>query len=142
MFPKHVTISKVNSYSENTLLSHLDIEFIDIGSDFLIAKMPVNYKTTQPMGILHGGASVALAESIGSVGSNLLIDSKTEYAVGLSINANHIGSAKKKFVTGKGTLIHMGRSTHIWSIEIIDDDKKLISICRLTVMIIKKRKEK
>lgn len=142
MFPKHVTISKLNSYSENTLLSHLDIEFIDIGSDFLIAKMPVNYKTTQPMGILHGGASVALAESIGSVGSNLLIDSKTEYAVGLSINANHIGSAKKKFVTGKGTLIHMGRSTHIWSIEIIDDDKKLISICRLTVMIIKKRKEK
>ena len=142
MFPKHVTISKVNSYSENTLLSHLDIEFIEIGSDFLIAKMPVNYKTTQPMGILHGGASVALAESIGSVGSNLLIDSKTEYAVGLSINANHIGSAKKKFVTGKGTLIHMGRSTHIWSIEIIDDDKKLISICRLTVMIIKKRKEK
>ena len=142
MFPEHVTISKVNSYSENTLLSHLDIEFIEIGSDFLIAKMPVNYKTTQPMGILHGGASVALAESIGSVGSNLLIDSKTEYAVGLSINANHIGSAKKKFVTGKGTLIHMGRSTHIWSIEIIDDDKKLISICRLTVMIIKKRKEK
>ena len=142
MFPKHVTISKLNSYSENTLLSHLDIEFIEIGSDFLIAKMPVNYKTTQPMGILHGGASVALAESIGSVGSNLLIDSKTEYAVGLSINANHIGSAKKKFVTGKGTLIHMGRSTHIWSIEIIDDDKKLISICRLTVMIIKKRKEK
>ena len=142
MFPKHVTISKVNSYSENTLLSHLDIEFIEIGSDFLIAKMPVNFKTTQPMGILHGGASVALAESIGSVGSNLLIDSKTEYAVGLSINANHIGSAKKKFVTGKGTLIHMGRSTHIWSIEIIDDDKKLISICRLTVMIIKKRKEK
>ena len=142
MFPKHVTISKVNSYSENTLLSHLDIEFIEIGSDFLIAKMPVNYKTTQPMGILHGGASVALAESIGSVGSNLLIDSKTEYAVGLSINANHIGSAKKKFVTGKGTLIHMGRSTHIWSIEIIDDGKKLISICRLTVMIIKKRKEK
>ena len=142
MFPEHVTISKVNSYSENTLLSHLDIEFIEIGSDFLIAKMPVNYKTTQPMGILHGGASVALAESIGSVGSNLLIDSKTEYAVGLSINANHIGSAKKKFVTGKGTLIHMGRSTHIWSIEIIDDDKNLISICRLTVMIIKKRKEK
>ena len=142
MFPKHVTISKVNSYSENTLLSHLDIEFIEIGSDFLIAKMPVNFKTTQPMGILHGGASVALAESIGSVGSNLLIDSKTEYAVGLSINANHIGSAKKKFVTGKGTLIHMGRSTHIWSIEIIDDGKKLISICRLTVMIIKKRKEK
>ena len=142
MFPEHVTISKVNSYSENTLLSHLDIQFIKIGSDFLIAKMPVNFKTIQPMGILHGGASVALAESIGSVGSNLLIDSKIEYAVGLSINANHIGSAKNNFVTGKGTLIHMGKSTHIWSIEIIDDDKKLISNCRLTVMIIKKRKEK
>ena len=142
MFPKHVTISKVNSYSENTLLSHLDIKFIEIGSDFLIAKMPVNFKTTQPMGILHGGASVALAESIGSVGSNLLIDSKTEHAIGLSINANHIGSAKNNFVTGKGNLIHKGKSTHIWSIEILDNDKKLISICRLTVMIIKKRKEK
>lgn len=142
MFPKHVTISQVNSYSKNTLLSHLDIEFIEIGSDFLIAKMPVNFKTTQPMGILHGGASVALAESIGSVGSNLLIDSKTEYAVGLSINANHIGSAKDNFVIGKGNLIHKGKSTHIWSIEIKDADKKLISICRLTVMIIKKRKEK
>ena len=142
MFPKHVTISQVNSYSKNTLLSHLDIEFIEIGSDFLLAKMPVNFKTTQPMGILHGGASVALAESIGSVGSNLLIDSKTEYAVGLSINANHIGSAKDNFVIGKGNLIHKGKSTHIWSIEIKDADKKLISICRLTVMIIKKRKEK
>lgn len=142
MFQKHVTISQVNSYSKNTLLSHLDIEFIEIGSDFLIAKMPVNFKTTQPMGILHGGASVALAESIGSVGSNLLIDSKTEYAVGLSINANHIGSAKDNFVIGKGNLIHKGKSTHIWSIEIKDADKKLISICRLTVMIIKKRKEK
>lgn len=142
MFPKHVTISQVNSYSKNTLLSHLDIEFVEIGSDFLLAKMPVNFKTTQPMGILHGGASVALAESIGSVGSNLLIDSKTEYAVGLSINANHIGSAKDNFVIGKGNLIHKGKSTHIWSIEIKDADKKLISICRLTVMIIKKRKEK
>ena len=102
--------------------------------------MPVNYKTTQPMGILHGGATVALAESIGSVGSNMLIDLKSEYAVGLSINASHVGSATDNYVIGKGTIVHKGRSTHVWSIEVKDNNEKLISICRLTVMIVKKIK--
>ena len=121
-------------------MSHLNIEFTNIGNDYLEAKMPVNHKTTQPMGILHGGASVALAESIGSVGSNLLIDTKLESAVGLSINANHVGSATNGCVYGKGILIHKGKSTHVWSIEIKEQDERLISICRLTVMIIKKNK--
>jgi 1,4-dihydroxy-2-naphthoyl-CoA hydrolase len=121
-------------------LSHLNIEFINIGNDYLEAKMPVNHKTTQPMGILHGGATVALAESIGSVGSNMLIDVKTEYAVGLTINANHVGSVRANYVIGKGTIIHKGRSTHVWNIEVRDNNEKLISICRLTVMIIKKIK--
>ena len=102
--------------------------------------MPVNHKTTQPMGILHGGATVALAESIGSVGSNILIDTKTEYAVGLTINANHVGNARNNYVVGKGTIVHKGRSTHVWNIEVKDNNKKLISICRLTVMIVKKIK--
>ncbi len=140
MIPKKLSLTELNSFSKNTLLSNLEIEFIKIGSDYLTAKMPVNYKTTQPMGILHGGATVALAESIGSVGSNMLIDVKSEYAVGLSINANHVGSARDNYVIGKGTIIHKGKSTHVWNIEIKDNNEKLISVCRLTVMIIKKIK--
>ena len=140
MISKNITLNEVNSFSQNTLLSHLNIEFINIGNDYLEAKMPVNHKTTQPMGILHGGATVALAESIGSVGSNMLIDVKTEYAVGLTINANHVGSVRANYVIGKGTIIHKGRSTHVWNIEVRDNNEKLISICRLTVMIVKKIK--
>jgi 1,4-dihydroxy-2-naphthoyl-CoA hydrolase len=140
MFPKNITVESINSFSKNTLLSHLDIEFIKLDENSITAKMPVNYKTSQPMGILHGGASVALAESIGSVGSNLLIDTKLESAVGLSINANHVGSATNGCVYGNGILIHKGKSTHVWSIEIKEQDERLISICRLTVMIIKKNK--
>ena len=140
MFPKNITLKSINLFSKDTLLSHLDIEFIKLETDSLTAKMPVNSNTSQPMGILHGGASVALAESIGSVGSNILIDTQKEYAVGLSINANHIGSAKNGHVFGTGILVHKGKSTHVWSIEIKDKDERLISICRLTVMIIKKNK--
>ena len=140
MIPKKLSLTELNSFSKNTLLSNLEIEFIKIGYDYLTAKMPVNYKTTQPMGVLHGGATVALAESIGSVGSNMLIDVKSEYAVGLSINANHVGSARDNYVIGKGTIIHKGKSTHVWNIEIKDNNEKLISVCRLTVMIIKKIK--
>jgi 1,4-dihydroxy-2-naphthoyl-CoA hydrolase len=140
MISKNITLNEVNSISKNTLLSHLNIEFTKIGNDYLEAKMPVNHKTTQPMGILHGGATVALAESIGSVGSNMLIDVKSEYAVGLSINASHVGSATSNYVIGKGTIVHKGRSTHVWSIEVKDNNEKLISICRLTVMIVKRIK--
>ena len=140
MIPKNISLKKINSFSKDTLLSHLQIEFVEISDHSLTAKMPVNKNNSQPMGILHGGASVALAESIGSVGSNLLIDSEREYAVGLSINASHVGSAKNGHVLGKGILIHQGKTTHIWSIEIKDKEERLISICRLTVMIIKKNK--
>ena len=140
MIPKNISLAELNSFSKNTLLSTLEIEFTNIGSDYLIAKMPVNSKTTQPMGILHGGATVALAESIGSVGSHILIDLKTEYAVGLSINANHIGSARDNYVIGKGTIIHRGKTTHIWNIEVKDNNERLISVCRLTVMVVKKSK--
>jgi 1,4-dihydroxy-2-naphthoyl-CoA hydrolase len=140
MFHKNISIEKINSFSEDTLLAHLQIEFTEIGDHFLTAKMPVNKNNSQPMGILHGGASVALAESIGSVGSNILIDQQKEYAVGLSINANHVGSARNGTVYGKGIIVHKGKSTHVWSIEIKDDLNKLISVSRLTVMIINKDK--
>ena len=140
MFPKNISLKKINSFSKDTLLSHLQIEFTEISDHSLTAKMPVNKNNSQPMGILHGGASVALAESIGSVGSNIIINSELQYAVGLSINANHIRSAKSGDVIGKGVLVHNGKSTHVWNIEIKDKDERLISICRLTLIIIKKNR--
>tara|TARA_B100000900_G_C20416911_1_gene649275 strand:+ start:307 stop:726 length:420 start_codon:yes stop_codon:yes gene_type:complete len=138
MFPKNLSPDQLNTISKNTLLSHIGIVFTEIGEDYIIAKMPVNFTTSQPMGILHGGASVTMAESIGSVGSHILIDNEKESAVGIEINANHISSAKNGFVFGTGKMIHKGKSTHIWSIEIKDEKDKLISISRLTVMILKK----
>jgi 1,4-dihydroxy-2-naphthoyl-CoA hydrolase len=100
--------------------------------------MPINEKTHQYMGILHGGASVVLAETIGSIGSYLLIDRETQYTVGLEVNANHVGSAREGMATAKARIIHKGKKTHVWSIEISDDNNKLLSICRLTTMIITK----
>ena len=138
MFPKNLDIKKLNLISENTLLSHLGIEFTEINANYIVAKMPVNSNTSQPMGILHGGASVTLAESIGSIGSHLLIDNENENAVGVEINANHISSARKGYVFGKGSIIHKGKSTHVWNIDIKDGEEKLISTSRLTVMILKK----
>ena len=138
MFPKNLSPDQLNTISKNTLLSYIGIVFTEIGKDYITAKMPVNSTTSQPMGILHGGASVTMAESIGSVGSHILIDNEKESAVGIEINANHITSAKNGFVFGTGKMIHKGKSTHIWSIEIKDEKDKLISISRLTVMILKK----
>ena len=138
MFPKNFSPDQLNTISKNTLLSHIGIVFTEIGEDYITAKMPVNSTTSQPMGILHGGASVTMAESIGSVGSHILIDNEKESAVGIEINSNHISGAKNGFVFGTGKMIHKGKSTHIWSIEIKDEKDKLISISRLTVMILKK----
>ena len=138
MISKNITLNELNSFSQNTLLSHLNIEFTNIGNDYL---EPDASKSQLPsLWEFYGGATVALAESIGSVGSNILIDTKTEYAVGLTINAMHVVSAKNNYVVVKGTIVHKGRSTHVWNIEVKDNDKKLISICRLTVMIVKKIK--
>ena len=138
MFPENLTPAHLNTISQGTLLTYLEIEFIEIGENYIVAKMPVKDKTSQPMGILHGGASVSLAESIGSAGSYMMIDLKKESAIGLEINANHVGSAREGYVYGKGTLVHKGKTTHIWNIEIRNGQEKLISLCRLTVMILKK----
>ena len=137
MFPENLTPAHLNIISQGTLLTYLEIEFVEIGDNYIIAKMPVKDKTSQPMGILHGGASVSLAESIGSAGSYMMIDKKKESAIGLEINANHVGSAHEGYVYGKGTVVHKGRTTHIWNIEIRNEQDKLISLCRLTVMILK-----
>ncbi|MEY3125927.1 MAG: hypothetical protein RL273_9, partial [Bacteroidota bacterium] len=110
-----------------------------IGTDFLVLKMPVNERTIQPMGILHGGASAALIETVGSMGSTLLIDLNTQTPVGLELNCNHIGSVKSGFVLATGTLVHCGRRTHVWQVNIHEKGtKRLICTGRLTVMIIEK----
>ncbi len=117
----------------------LGIECIEIGEDYIIATMPVDERTRQPMGLLHGGASAALIESVGSMGSTLLIDFSKEYSVGLEINANHIGSVKSGKVKAIGKIIHAGKRTHLWQVDISDlETEKLICTGRLTCMVIQR----
>jgi 1,4-dihydroxy-2-naphthoyl-CoA hydrolase len=135
---KHpVTIEGLQNMSHDTMVSFLEIEFTEIGNDYIIAKMPVSHKTVQPMRILHGGASVVLAETLGSVASTLLIEDLTVHQpVGLEINANHIRSAHEgSFVVGKVNPIHIGRTTHIWNIEIRNSDDKIVCVSRLTMAV-------
>jgi len=137
IWKQQTTLEFLNSLGVNTLGGHLGIEFTEIGDDFLIAKMPVDSRTIQPFGILHGGASVVLAETLGSVASTLCIaDVTKQTAVGLEINANHLRSVRSGFVYGKVTPIRVGRSVHVWNIEITDDTGKLSAISRLTTMVI------
>ncbi len=139
MFPKDLSIDALNDLGKGNLSSHLGIEFIEIGKDYLVAKMPVDHRTIQPFGLLHGGASVALAETLGSVAATLTLDNSKQAAVGLDINANHIRSARDGFVYGKTTPIHVGKRTHVWEIRIENEEKQLISICRITMAIIDKK---
>jgi 1,4-dihydroxy-2-naphthoyl-CoA hydrolase len=135
---KHpVTIEGLQNMSHDTMVSFLEIEFTEIGNDYIIAKMPVSHKTVQLMRILHGGASVVLAETLGSVASTLLIEDLTlQQPVGLEINANHIRSAHEgSFVVGKVNPIHIGRTTHIWNIEIRNSDDKIVCVSRLTMAV-------
>ncbi len=123
--------------SANTLSGHLGIEFTEVGDDYIVARMPVDARTHQPFGILHGGASVVLAETLGSIASFLCLkDPSKQTAVGLEINANHMRSVKSGFVFGKVTPIHIGRSTQIWDIRITNEENKLVCISRLTVAIV------
>ena len=121
----------------DSIVNHLGIEFTEAGEGYLIARMPVDGRTHQPFGILHGGASVVLAESLGSIASYMLLDDPSkQHAVGLEINANHIRSVRTGWVYGRCTPIHVGRSTHVWDIRITDEDQKLVCISRLTIAII------
>ncbi len=132
-------INKVNEISRNTMKEQLGIEFTEFGEDYITAIMPVDHRTHQPMGILHGGASVALAETLGSVGSYLTIDHSHFFCVGLEINANHIRSKKDGIVTGTAKPIHLGGQTQLWEIKIVDEQNKLICISRLTMAILERR---
>lgn len=124
--------------SKNTLMETLNIEYIDVGDDFLTAKMPVNSKVHQPMGLLHGGASVALAESVGSAASMLFVDLKQFEVRGIEISANHLRSKKEGEVFATAKIIHKGSRLHLWEIKITDEEGKLISLCKLSNMILPK----
>ena len=134
---KKLPVDTINSMNKNTLMEQLDIKCVEIGDDYVVSTMPVNSKTHQPMGLLHGGASAALIESIASMGSTLLIDIRKEHPVGLEINANHISSIQSGMVRGVGKIVHAGRRTHVWQVDIFDDQtNKLLCTGRLTVMIV------
>lgn len=127
----------INSLSRNTLMEVLDIRCTEVGDDYLKATMPVDHRTHQPMGLLHGGASAALIESIGSMGSTLLLDLEKEVPVGVEVNANHLGGVKSGVVEATGQVIHAGKRTHVWQVDIKDvSTNKLICTGRLTVMIV------
>ncbi len=119
-----------------TMVKHLGISLTEIGDDYLRATMPVDERTVQPFGLLHGGASVVLAETIGSIGANLAIDSSRQYCVGLEINANHLRSVREGSVTGTGKPLHMGRATQVWQIEIHDQAERLICVSRITLAVL------
>lgn len=131
-------LSHLAARGKDTMLDHLGIEFVEIGDDYLVARMPVNQRTKQPAGIMHGGASCALAESAGSTAANCCIDVNKYYCVGLDINTNHIRSVREGFVYATAKPFHLGRTTQVWSIEIVNEEKKLISVNRLTMAVLTK----
>ncbi len=138
-FHHALTLDQLKSFGNNNMAGYLGIEFTDIGENFLKARMPVDYRTRQPYGLLHGGASVTLAETLGSVGSAFIIDQEQFICVGLEINANHIRGASEGHVYGTATPLHLGKTTHVWDIRILDSQDKLICVSRLTVANLKKR---
>lgn len=130
---------KINAMCKNTLMETLEIQYTEIGDDFLTATMPVNSRVYQPMGLLHGGATVSLAESVGSMASHIFIDNSKFEIRGIEINANHLKSKKEGIITATARIIHKGRTTHLWEIRIVDEENKLISICKLTNIILPKK---
>ncbi len=137
MFKKHIDINSKAPFGATSMAEHLGIEFLEVGEDFITARMPVDHRTQQPFGILHGGASVALAETLGSVASVLTLDDPTtQRAVGLEINANHIRPVSSGWVYAKALPLHLGRTTHIWDIKITSEEQKLVCVVRFTVAIV------
>lgn len=129
-----------NEIRKGTLMETLDIEYIDVGENFLIARMPVGPKVHQPDGVLHGGASVALAESVGSAASYVFLDGNEFYVRGIEVAANHVKSVKEGFVYARASILHKGRTTQLWEIRITNEDGELISNCKLTTIALPRRK--
>lgn len=127
-----------NSIRKNTLMETLDIEFVDVGENFLLARMPVNHKVYQPDGVLHGGATVALAESVGSAASYVFLDGNKFFVRGIEIAANHVKGIREGFVYAKASMLHKGRTTQLWEIKVTDEEGALISNCKLTTIALPK----
>ncbi len=137
---RNVTVGDLNSLTANTMSEKIGIEITGIGEDYLTGRMPVDERTVQPYGILHGGASAALAETLGSLAGALTLDPEKEYCVGMEINANHVRSVRSGYVYGKATPIHIGSRTQVWEIRIEDGSQKLVCISRLTLAVIPRPK--
>jgi 1,4-dihydroxy-2-naphthoyl-CoA hydrolase len=137
-FKKDLQLHEISHLGKGTMSEHLGIEFTELGADFIKAHMPVDARTRQPYGLLHGGASCVLAETLGSVASAMVLDPEKFICVGLEINANHIRGVREGIVTGIATPLHLGASTHVWDIKIHDERGKLVCVSRLTVAVLKK----
>ncbi|XCF05200.1 PaaI family thioesterase [Tamlana crocina] len=136
---KEAVLEQANKVCKNTLMETLNIEMIDFGKDFLVARMPVNSRVYQPDGVLHGGATAALAESVGSFASNIFLDSDKFFVRGIEITANHVKSVKDGYVYAKATFLHKGRTTQLLDIRVTDDEDNLISICKLSTISLPKK---
>lgn len=133
------TLEQVNEWRKNTLAEQLGIDITEIGADFLCGRMPVDHRTHQPMGLLHGGASVAFAETLASIGAALQVDLTKKACVGLEINANHIRGVREGWVYGKASAVHVGRTTQIWETRITNEAGDLVCLSRMTVAVIDKK---
>lgn len=138
-FKKDWSIEKLNQFASNTMNELIGIRFIEVGENYIKASMPVDNRTRQAYGLLHGGASATLAETVGSVASVMVVDPEQYYCVGIEINANHLRSVKEGFVIATAMPLHLGLSSHVWEIKIVDQNEKLICASRLTVYVKKKK---
>jgi len=136
---KNKALQKLNDFQKNTITELLGIEITDFGSDYFCGKMPVDHRTVQPYGLLHGGASAVLAESLGSIAGGMQVNRDTQTVVGVEINCNHLRSARDGWVYGKATPVKIGRKIQVWNIEIKNEDDKLVAVSRLTLAVIDKK---
>jgi 1,4-dihydroxy-2-naphthoyl-CoA hydrolase len=139
IFKIQITLEALNKLSQNTMAAHIGIVFTAIGEDFIEATMPVDSRTHQPFGLLHGGASVALAETMGSVAAHCCIDNTRQFCVGLEINANHIRGVSHGFVKGITKPLHIGKQTQVWETRILNEEGKLVCVSRITMAVLDKK---
>jgi 1,4-dihydroxy-2-naphthoyl-CoA hydrolase len=139
-FKKDLQVSNMRHLGKNTMGEHIGLEFTEIGDDYIKGTLPVDHRTNQPYGLLHGGASCVLAETLGSIASALVIDQSKYICVGIEINANHVRGVREGIVTGIATPLHLGKSSHVWDIKIYDEKEKLVCVSRLTVAILPKER--
>jgi uncharacterized protein (TIGR00369 family) len=135
-FRQPIDLAAINTHARNSLVAHLGIELTEVGEDWLRGTMPVDARTHQPFGILHGGASVALAETLGSMAGNLTVDTSKEMVVGVEINANHLRAVREGVVTGTARPLHVGRTTQVWEIRIENEQGKLVCVSRITLAVV------